>query len=130
MWLPPAELRGGCLGGGAAGGHRVPADTADSTHNVCRLLKPEELSALLERPIIFANVLEAEPDFGSCEWSDSSGKEVFWLTAYWAGGKEQWDKWRAEAGVMRGPWHIPRAETEFAALASTLLSRMGQKPGG
>ena len=65
------------------------AAAADSTHNACRLLKPEELSALMERPITFASVEEAEPTYGSCEWSDSAGKEVLWLTAYWSGGKEQ-----------------------------------------
>jgi len=75
------------------------AAPADSTHNACRLLKPEELSALMERPITFASVEEAEPTYGSCEWSDSAGKEVLRLTAYWSGGKEQLAKWRSQAGA-------------------------------
>ena len=75
------------------------AAAADSTHNACRLLKPEELSALMERPITFASVEEAEPTYGSCEWSDSAGKEVLWLTAYWSGGKEQLVNWRSQAGA-------------------------------
>jgi hypothetical protein len=74
------------------------AATADSTHNVCRLLKPEELSALMERPINFASIEEAEPTYGTCEWSDTTGKAVLWLTAYWSGGKEQLAKWRSQAG--------------------------------
>jgi hypothetical protein len=78
---------------------QTAAISADSTHNVCRLLKPEELSGMMERPITFANVVEAEPTYGSCEWSDSAGKEVLWLTAYWTGGKEQLAKWRREAGA-------------------------------
>ena len=75
------------------------AASADSTHNVCRLLKPEELSALMERPITFARVEEAEPTYGTCEWSDTTGKAVLWLTAYWSGGKEQLAKWRSQAGA-------------------------------
>lgn len=82
-------------------GTEVPrsAASADSTRNVCRLLKPEELSALMERPINFASVEEAEPTYGTCEWSDTSGKAVLWLTAYWSGGKEQLAKWRSQAGA-------------------------------
>jgi hypothetical protein len=87
-----------CVEGRAAVRQSVAA-SADSTHNVCRLLKPEELSALMERPITFASVEEAEPTYGSCEWSDSAGKEVLWLTAYWSGGKEQLAKWRSQAGA-------------------------------
>ena len=87
-----------CVEGRAEVRQNVAA-SADSTHNVCRLLKPEELSALMERPITFASVGEAEPTYGSCEWSDSAGKEVLWLTAYWSGGKEQLAKWRSQAGA-------------------------------
>jgi hypothetical protein len=78
---------------------RSAAGSADSTRNVCRLLKPEELSALMERPIVFASVVEAEPSYGTCEWSDTTGKAVLWLTAYWSGGKEQLAKWRSQAGA-------------------------------
>jgi hypothetical protein len=52
----------------------------------------------MERPITFARVEEAEPTYGSCGWSDSAGKKVLWLTAYWSGGKEQLAKWRSQAG--------------------------------
>jgi hypothetical protein len=81
---------------------RRPAEAQDSPaktgYNACRLLKPAEIEALAERPVLMADVVEAAPERSVCQWEDSTGL-VFKLTVYWTGGKQGWETWRAAQGM-------------------------------
>jgi hypothetical protein len=63
---------------------------AQSGRQVCRLLKAEEVKALLGPRVALANVTEDEPERSTCQYEDKDGSPVFILTVYWKGGKEQW----------------------------------------
>jgi hypothetical protein len=64
--------------------------SAQAEHHVCRLLKPDEVKALLAPTIVLANVLEEGPDRSVCQYEDDRSP-VFILTVYWKGGKNQWN---------------------------------------
>lgn len=64
--------------------------SAQVEHQVCRLLKPDEVKVLLDPTIVLANVLEEEPERSICQYEDDDSP-VFVLTVYWKGGKNQWN---------------------------------------
>jgi hypothetical protein len=66
------------------------AVSAQGDHHVCRLLKPDEVKALLGPTIVLANVLEEGPERSVCQYEDDKSP-VFILTVYWKGGKNQWN---------------------------------------
>ena len=63
---------------------------AQAEHHVCRLLKPDEVKALLGPTIVLANVIEDGPERSICQYEDDDSP-VFVLTVYWKGGKNQWN---------------------------------------
>jgi hypothetical protein len=63
--------------------------SAQVEHHVCRLLKPDEVKALLGPTIVLANVIEEGPERSICQYEDAKSP-VFILTVYWKGGKNQW----------------------------------------
>ena len=63
---------------------------AQAEHHVCRLLKPDEVKALLAPTIVLANVIEEGPVRSVCQYEDDHSP-VFILTVYWKGGKDQWN---------------------------------------
>jgi len=77
----------------APGAGKASAKVA-TDRNACHLLTHEEVSALVERKVTMADQSEAGDTFSSCDWEDESGTFAFGLTAYWSGGKEQWETWR------------------------------------
>ena len=64
--------------------------SAQAERHVCRLLKPDEVKALLEPTIVLANVIEDGPERSICQYEDDDSP-VFVLTVYWKGGKNQWN---------------------------------------
>jgi hypothetical protein len=64
--------------------------SAQAEHHVCRLLKPDEVKALLTPTIVLANVIEEGPVRSVCQYEDDQSP-VFILTVYWKGGKDQWN---------------------------------------
>jgi hypothetical protein len=64
--------------------------SAQAEHHVCRLLKPDEVKALLAPTIVLANVIEEGPVRSVCQYEDDQSP-VFILTVYWKGGKNQWN---------------------------------------
>jgi len=64
--------------------------SAQAEHHVCRLLKPDEVKALLAPTIVLANVMEEGPVRSVCQYEDDQSP-VFILTVYWKGGKDQWN---------------------------------------
>jgi hypothetical protein len=66
------------------------AVSAQVDHHVCRLLKPDEVKALLGPTIVLANVIEEGPERSVCQYEDAKSP-VFILTVYWKGGKNQWN---------------------------------------
>jgi hypothetical protein len=64
--------------------------SAQVEHHVCRLLKPDEVKALIGPAIVLANVLEEGPERSICQYEDADSP-VFVLTVYWKGGKNQWN---------------------------------------
>jgi hypothetical protein len=64
--------------------------SAQVEHHVCRLLKPDEVKALLGTTVILANVIEEGPERSICQYEDDDSP-VFVLTVYWKGGKNQWN---------------------------------------
>jgi hypothetical protein len=64
--------------------------SAQAEHHVCRLLKPDEVKALLAPTIVLANVIEEGPVRSVCQYEDDRSP-VFILTVYWKGGKNQWN---------------------------------------
>ena len=64
--------------------------SAQAEHHVCRLLKPDEVKALLGPTIVLANVIEDGPVRSICQYEDDDSP-VFILTVYWKGGKNQWN---------------------------------------
>jgi hypothetical protein len=65
--------------------------SAQGERHVCRLLKGEEIKALLGPAVVLANVTEDEPERSTCQYEDKDGSPVFILTVYWKGGKNQWN---------------------------------------
>lgn len=57
---------------------------------MCRLLKPDEVKALLGPTIVLANVIEEGPERSVCQYEDAKAP-VFILTVYRKGGKNQWN---------------------------------------
>ena len=64
--------------------------SAQAEHHVCRLLKPDEVKALLAPTIVLANVIEEGPERSVCQY-EGDHSPVFILTVYWKGGKNQWN---------------------------------------
>jgi hypothetical protein len=64
--------------------------SAQAEHHVCRLLKPDEVKALLAPTIVLANVIEEGPVRSVCQYEDDQSP-VFILTVYWKGGRDQWN---------------------------------------
>jgi hypothetical protein len=64
--------------------------SAQAERHVCRLLKPDEVKALLGPSIVLANVIEEGPERSVCQYEDAHSP-VFILTVYWKGGKNQWN---------------------------------------
>jgi hypothetical protein len=107
--LAAVGCRGGTPGSGAPGGRTSPAPAkAPPDRNACHLLTHEEVSALVERKVIMADQTEAGEHFSTCDWEDEAGRFVFGLTAYWSGGKQQWETWRMAQGL--GDAALERAE--------------------
>lgn len=97
----------GC-GGGQREGAGVAANTATPTpsgaeavkdQNACHLLTHEEVSALVEEKIVMADQTEADETWSTCEWQDENGTPLFYLTVYWANGKQEWETWRIAQGL-------------------------------
>jgi hypothetical protein len=72
---------------------------AEKDHNACHLLGNDEVSDLAGIAVVMRDQTEAGDSYSICEYSDEAETFVFGLTVYWAGGKEQWDIWRAAAGM-------------------------------
>lgn len=64
---------------------------AQSERHICRLLKADEVKTLVGPTVTLANVTEDEPERSTCQYEDKDGAPVFILTAYWKGGKNQWN---------------------------------------
>jgi hypothetical protein len=79
-WLPLA-----CALSLAAGGA-----SAQVERQVCRLLKPDEVKALVGPDIVMANVLEEGDDRSVCQYETGDAPALV-LTIYWRGGRKQWD---------------------------------------
>ena len=80
----------------------APAQSAvsnDRAENACRLLKGEEVSAILEHRVVIADQAEAEPGYSVCNWEDRDGMAVFQLKVYWRGGRQMWSVWRTAQGM-------------------------------
>jgi hypothetical protein len=102
-WKLTAGLRLLAIVAAACGsGTRRPAEAqaapAKNGYNACRLLKQPEIEALIEKPVLMANVVEAAPERSVCHWEDAAGI-VFKITVYWTGGKQGWETWRAAQGM-------------------------------
>ena len=82
-----------------AGAKAQPPAGAATDRNACHLLTHDEVSALVERKVVMADQSEAGDHFSTCEWEDADGQLVFGLTAYWSGGKEQWETRRMAQGL-------------------------------
>ena len=85
-------------GDGTRGPAAAQASPAKSGYNACRLLKPPEIEALIEKPVLMADVVEAAPERSVCHWEDAAGI-VFKITVYWTGGKQGWETWRTAQGM-------------------------------
>jgi hypothetical protein len=64
--------------------------SAQAERHICRLLKPDEVKALLGPAVVLANVTEDEAERSTCQYEAQDGSPVFILTVYWRGGKNQW----------------------------------------
>lgn len=64
--------------------------SAQGEHHVCRLLKPDEVKALIAPTIVLANVIEDGPERSICQYEDDDSP-VLVLTVYWKGGENQWN---------------------------------------
>lgn len=71
-----------------AGAEEAPAQ---SQRHICRLLQADEVQTFLGPTVALANVVEDEPERSTCQYEDKDGSPVFILTAYWKGGKNQWN---------------------------------------
>jgi hypothetical protein len=88
---PEASSSGAVAQGGPA---KVSAD-----RNACHLLTHDEVSEIAGRKVVMADQIEAGDTFSTCDWEDEAGVSSFSLTAYWSGGKEQWEAWRLAQGM-------------------------------
>ena len=78
---------------------RAAQGAATTERNACRLMTHEEVSALVGRRVTMADQMEAEPGYSKCKWDDSTGTVAFMVSAYWTGGKRQFDIWREARGL-------------------------------
>jgi len=98
--LALASCRGDAPGTSSAGGAASTVPTkAAADRNACHLLTHEEVSEIAGRKVVMADQSEAGDTFSTCDWEDEAGVSAFSLTAYWAGGKEQWETWRLAQGM-------------------------------
>jgi hypothetical protein len=102
-WKLTAGLRLLAIAAVACGdGTRRPAEAqaapAKNGYNACRLLKQPEIEALIEKPVLMADVVEAAPERSVCHWEDAAGI-VFKITVYWTGGRQGWETWRTAQGT-------------------------------
>lgn len=96
----------GCAGGSprentSAAKTTAPASSsaAATDRNACHLLNHEEVSALVEEKIVMRDQTDAGETWSTCQWENENGVPLFMLTVYWAGGKQEWDAWRAARGL-------------------------------
>jgi len=68
--------------------------SSQGERTACRLLTPEEITALVEKPVALRNLTESEATYSACQWEDKSGFVLFAIRAYWKGGRQQFDIWR------------------------------------
>lgn len=104
-------LSGEGCGQGASGGEAGSPGAeaaAGQDRNACHLLTHEDVSALVGVPIVMADQTEAGDTWSTCEWQTGDGTTAVSLTAYWSGGKEQWETWRTAQGL--GNRAMQRAE--------------------
>lgn len=101
---------------------RGPAKAA-SDRNACHLLTHADVSALVGRKVVMADQTEADATFSTCDWEDEGGTFAFGLTAYWTGGKQQWETWRLAQGL--GDAVTKRAE----GVAASDVVKQGLVPG-
>ena len=70
-----------------------------------------------------ADQTEAGDTFSTCDWEDEAGVFAFGLTAYWSGGREQWETWRVAQGL--GDAALKSAE----GASSSEVVKQGLVPG-
>ena len=98
--LALASCRGGAPEASSSGAvARGGPANAPTDRNACHLLTHDEVSEIAGRKVLMADQIEAGDTFSTCDWEDEAGVSAFSLTAYWSGGKEQWETWRLAQGM-------------------------------
>jgi len=122
--LVVAACRGGApeSSAGGAAARTAPAKAA-ADRNACHLLTHEEVSEIAGRKVVMADQSEAGDTFSTCDWEDEAGVFAFGLTAYWSGGREQWETWRVAQGL--GDAALKSAE----GASSSEVVKQGLVPG-
>ena len=104
------------------------AAAAQAERHVCRLLKADEIEALLGPTVVLANVLEDSPERSVCQYEDGDDSPVFVLTVYWKGGKNQWNA--SIAALRAGDKMLASSEgVGIDSLAKAGLVRAGPVEG-
>lgn len=136
-----------------AAGRAKPSRAAfPPARDACELIRPDEIAALVGQPVEARREVLERPDESVCAYAPAGGWSVLYVTAYWRGGRKEWESRQAARGsgqplsgigdaahyggilpslVLRGDVLLefampllPDEEKNFPILAKTAVSRL------
>ncbi len=130
-----AAVAFGACGGGADAGNADDTDddaaaatAATASRSACDVLTGEDVSGIL------GQTLEARPDpeeqtprYSSCGYYPGEGYGVLYLTAYWSGGKDEWDSWQMATSYAGQMWEQAEKVDLDSITGASLVSGLGDR---
>lgn len=90
--------------------------------DACELIPADEVAALLGEPVQARREILERPDESVCAYAPAGGWSVLYVTAYWRGGREEWEARQAALGSGRLLSGIGDAAHYGGILPSLVLS--------
>jgi hypothetical protein len=107
---------------------QVAGDRADASRSACDVLTGADVSRIL------GQTLEARPDpeeqtprYSSCGYYPGEGYGVLYLTAYWSGGRDEWDSWQMATSYAGQMWEQAEKVDLDSITGASLVSGLGDR---
>jgi hypothetical protein len=77
------------------------AEALPPARDACELIPADEVAAVLGEPVEARRETLEKPDESVCAYGPPGGWSVLYVTAYWRGGREEWEARQAALGSGR-----------------------------
>jgi len=123
---------GACGGGGDADatpeGGNDEAAAADASRSACDVLTGADVSAILGQTL--EGRLEPDeqgPRYSTCGYYPGEGYGVLYMTAYWSGGRDEWDSWQMATSYAGQMWEQAEKVSLDSISGAGLVSGLGDR---